>query len=95
MDVLVAYDVNTTDADGPRRLRRVHTVCKNYGQRVQFSLFECRVNEAQLERLEADLLAELDLDRDSLRIYTLPTSGRGLRAHGVDRYLDFDDPLIL
>ncbi len=46
MDVLVAYDVNTETKDGRRRLRRVAVVCKDFGQRVQYSVFECNVNEA-------------------------------------------------
>ena len=32
--------------------------CLNYGQRVQFSLFECTVGEAELVRLRHDLLRE-------------------------------------
>ena len=40
LDILVTYDVNTLSEDGQARLRRVATVCKNFGQRVQFSVFE-------------------------------------------------------
>ncbi len=96
LDVLVAYDVDTLSEDGQRRLRRVAQICKNYGQRVQLSLFECRVSLAQLEELEAKLLKIMDLEKDSLRIYLL-YGGRkkSLRAHGKDRYTDFDGPLIL
>jgi len=71
-------------------------VCKNFGQRVQMSVFECRVTRAQLEDLEAKLLKIIEPDKDSLRIYTLP-GGRQkcLRVHGQDRYTDFDDPLVV
>ena len=41
MLVLISYDVNTEDAAGKRRLRRVARQCVNYGQRVQNSVFEC------------------------------------------------------
>lgn len=46
LDILVTYDVNVTSADGQARLARVAKVCKNFGQRVQMSVFECRVTRA-------------------------------------------------
>lgn len=96
MDVLVAYDVNTETKDGQRRLRRVARVCTGFGQRVQKSLFECRVTQAQLEELEARLSKIIDAKRDSLRLYILPGGrDRVVRVYGVDRYIDFEDPLIV
>jgi len=53
MDILVTYDVNTETRAGQRRLRKVATTCKNYGQRVQLSVFECRVTQAQYEALRS------------------------------------------
>jgi CRISPR-associated protein Cas2 len=47
MLVLVTYDVSIVADDGQRRLRRVAKACKDYGQRVQFSVFECEVDPAQ------------------------------------------------
>jgi CRISPR-associated protein Cas2 len=96
LDILVCYDVDTLDREGQARLRRVAQICKNFGQRVQFSVFECRVTQAQLEALEAKLLKAIDSDKDSLRIYTLH-GGREkcLRVHGLDRYRDFDEPLVI
>ncbi len=46
MMVVVSYDVSTSEPEGQARLRRVAKVCKNYGQRVQFSVFECSVDPA-------------------------------------------------
>lgn len=96
LDILICYDVDTLSKDGQARLRRVAQVCKNFGQRVQFSVFECRVNRAQLETLEAKLLKVIDPDKDSLRIYIL-RGGREkcLRVYGLDRYRDFDEPLVI
>lgn len=96
LDILVTYDVNTVSEEGKARLARVAKVCKNYGQRVQMSVFECRVTKAQLEEMEAKLLKVIEPDKDSLRIYTL-VGGRDkcLRTHGQDRYQDFDDPLVV
>lgn len=96
LDILVTYDVNVTSEDGQSRLVRVAKVCKNFGQRVQMSVFECRVTRAQLEDMEAKLLKVMKPDKDSLRIYTL-MGGRDkcLRVHGLDKYQDFDDPLVI
>ncbi|WP_251263100.1 CRISPR-associated endonuclease Cas2, partial [Enterobacter hormaechei] len=69
MDILVTYDVETQEKSGQRRLRKVATICQNYGQRVQKSVFECRVTQSQLEDMEHQLLKVIDKERDSLRIY--------------------------
>jgi CRISPR-associated protein Cas2 len=95
MEVLVTYDVNTESKAGRRRLRKVATVCKDFGQRVQYSVFECRVNEAQLESLRSRLLKIIDKDEDSLRIYRLhPPRDKNIETYGQDSYVSYDDPLI-
>lgn len=84
---LFTYDVNTETSAGRRRLRKVATVCKNYGQRVQLSIFECRVNEAQYEALRAQLVGIIDSKIDNLRLYKLPASReQHLECFGVDKY---------
>ncbi|WP_460193638.1 CRISPR-associated endonuclease Cas2 [Thermosynechococcus sp. FA-CM-4201] len=96
MDILVSYDVNTETKAGRKRLRRVATICKNYGQRVQLSVFECRVNEAQYETLRAQLLKVISKETDSLRFYRLMSPReKYVEAFGLDHYVDFDEPLIL
>ncbi|MFQ5569371.1 MAG: CRISPR-associated endonuclease Cas2 [Rhodothermales bacterium] len=95
-DLLVAYDVNTATKAGERRLRRVAKICEGFGQRVQYSIFECRVSEAQLEEMEHRLLEAMNKDKDSIRIYRFRGGRDGiLRVYGQDRYQDFDDPLII
>lgn len=71
MLVLITYDVNTEDADGRGRLRRVAKRCENYGQRVQNSVFECLLDEAQFCLLKNELEKLIDPQRDSLRFYNL------------------------
>ena len=71
MLLLVTYDVDTTDAHGRKRLRKVAKTCVNYGQRVQNSVFECNVNAAQSVELKAKLLELIDDTKDSLRFYNL------------------------
>jgi CRISPR-associated protein Cas2 len=96
MDILVTYDVNTLTKPGRARLRRVAKICEGHGQRVQFSVFECTVNEVQMETLRVRLRKAIQEDEDNLRIYLL----RGRRedvveAYGKDSYVDFQQPLII
>ena len=71
MLVLVTYDVKTDSEGGARRLRRIAKICKNYGQRVQYSVFECLVDPAQWVLFRKELIAEMDQNQDSLRFYFL------------------------
>jgi CRISPR-associated protein Cas2 len=96
MNLLITYDVSTVSPEGPRRLRRVAQVCLDFGQRVQLSVFECSVSETDLARLRQRLLAEIDLDQDSLRIYHLHGLLKDVvETHGVNRAIDFDGPLVI
>jgi CRISPR-associated protein Cas2 len=96
MLVIVCYDVNTETKAGRRRLRRVAKVCEGTGQRVQKSVFECRVDLMQLEDLERRLLAEIDASEDNLRLYRLAENrGCEVREHGRFRATDFEEPLVL
>lgn len=96
MLVIVCYDVNTETKEGRRRLRRVAKVCEGTGQRVQKSVFECKVDLMQLEELERRLLAEIDIAEDCLRLYRLPdTRGCEVREHGKFKAADFDGPLVI
>lgn len=95
VDILVAYDVDTTTKAGEARLRKVAKICKRFGQRVQFSVFECRVTQAQYEELVDRLRQTMKEETDSLRIYRLPADRESaVTTYGVDQYTDFDDPLI-
>ncbi len=71
MMVLVTYDVNTEDAEGKRRLRKVAKQCVNFGQRVQNSVFECLVDPVQFADLRKRLEGIIDTKADSLRFYFL------------------------
>ena len=71
MMVLITYDVNTEDAAGKRRLKKIAKQCTNYGQRVQNSVFECLVDASQCKQLQYNLLEIMNKDRDSLRFYYL------------------------
>jgi CRISPR-associated protein Cas2 len=94
--VLVSYDVETVSPGGARRLRRIARACQDYGQRVQFSVFECELAPDQWVVLRARLIGEMDLARDSLRFYFLGAGGRRRLEHvGAKAAVNFDDPLIV
>lgn len=96
MLVLVSYDVKTSDPGGERRLRRVAKVCENYGQRVQFSVFECIVDPAQWTMLKEKLISEIDESVDSLRFYFLGANWRNRVEHiGAKESIDQEGPLII
>lgn len=79
--VLITYDIDTTDAAGRKRLRRIAKACVNYGQRVQASVFESDVDAATLVTLKAALLEIADPAKDSLRIYHLGSKWQGKVEH--------------
>ena len=69
--VLITYDVETVNLAGARRLRRVAKECQNYGQRVQNSVFECVLTEAQFALLRNMITSIIDEEKDSVRFYFL------------------------
>ena len=96
MLIIVAYDVSTESKDGRRRLRRVAKVCESIGQRVQNSVFECRVNQMQYEQLERDLLAEIHEKEDCLRLYRLTEPVElHIKEHGHFKAINFESPLVI
>lgn len=95
MMVLVSYDVSTTTAAGRKRLRHVAKACQDFGQRVQFSVFECIVDPEQWTRFRARLLRSADLNEDSLRFYFLGANYRKrVEHHGAKPATDLEGPLI-
>jgi CRISPR-associated protein Cas2 len=93
--VLVSYDVSIEEK-GAKRLRRVAKACQNYGQRVQYSVFECVVDPAQWTVLRQNLIDEINPEIDSLRFYFLGSNWKRRVEHvGAKKSIDFDEPLIL
>ncbi|MFN0167517.1 MAG: CRISPR-associated endonuclease Cas2 [Bryobacteraceae bacterium] len=96
MLVVVAYDVNTETKEGRRRLRRVAQACKDFGQRVQKSVFECVLRESDWVVLRSRLLREFSAGKDSLRFYFLDESAKKhIEHHGVGQPIDLEAPLIV
>ena len=85
MLVLITYDVNTETAAGRARLRKVAKQCVNYGTRVQNSVFECILDNAQL----------IDEQTDSLRFYNLGNKHTTKVNHvGMNKGINVEEPLI-
>jgi CRISPR-associated protein Cas2 len=90
-----SYDVNTGDGAGKTRLRRIARQCESWGQRVQFSVFECLVDPAQWAALRAELVKIMDEGKDSLRFYYLGANWKKRVEHvGAKPALDQEGPLI-
>jgi CRISPR-associated protein Cas2 len=96
MLVLVSYDVSQKDKKGQRRLRKVAKICQDFGQRVQYSVFECLVDPAQWTALRQRLIDAIDAQSDSLRFYFLGSNWRRRVEHvGAKKTVDQEGPLIV
>lgn len=63
---VVSYDI-TND----KRRRKVVKVLEGYGRRVQFSVFECDLDDVKTSQMELRLLKEIDAQEDDIRFYPL------------------------
>ena len=96
MLTLITYDVCTADAAGRKRLSKVAKICVNYGQRVQNSVFECELDNAQLIVVRDKLRKAMDEKQDSLRIYNLGNRyASRIEHYGVKNTYDPEDAMIL
>lgn len=96
MLVLVTYDVRTSEPGGAARLRGVAKACRDFGQRVQYSVFEIEVDPAQWALLKARLESIIDPERDSLRYYHLGANWRRRIEHvGAKPSTDLGGTLIV
>jgi CRISPR-associated protein Cas2 len=87
---LVCYDISND-----RRLRRVFKTCRNYGDHLQYSVFECDLNETEMVNLERELGDIINHIEDQVLFVALgPAQSRGerdIRALGLP-YVKIDAP---
>jgi CRISPR-associated protein Cas2 len=96
MFVLITYDINTTTKEGRKRLRTVAKICQNYGQRVQNSVFECKVDEGQFRLIKHQLHETISHEKDSLRFYRLGKNyKKTVEQIGNNEVYNIEEPLIL
>lgn len=96
MFILITYDVNITSPHGAKRLRNVARACLNYGKRVQNSVFECILTEAQYVVLKNEIESIIDFEHDSVRFYILGKNWkRKVETVGQNMGIDFTGELII
>lgn len=96
MHLLVTYDVSTETKAGRKRLKAVAQGCKNYGQRVQKSVFECSVDDIEKERMIQILTKIIDKQEDSLRVYRLMEPVKEhVQVFGWEKTVDYQDTLVV
>lgn len=90
---IVSYDI----AD-PKRLRRAFKACTNFGNHLQFSVFECDLSPGELVDMETELNGIIKHDEDQVLFIGLgPAEGRGDRvisALGLP-YVKLDAPCFV
>lgn len=96
MYILITYDVDTISETGQKRLRQVAKACQDYGQRVQNSVFECEVSEAQFTLLKNKIESIIDEKLDSIRFYFLRRNDqRRVSALGKVTSYDVNEAIII
>ncbi len=96
MLVLITYDVNTENAAGKARLRKVAKQCVNYGRRVQNSVFECVMDYGKCQEVKNILEKLIDKEKDSLRFYYLGNNYKSKIEHvGAKESFDVEGTLII
>lgn len=96
MFVLITYDVNITYESGAKRLRKVAKACVDYGKRVQNSVFECVLTDAQFLMLKNRLKNIIDSKQDSVRFYMLGKNWKkNIETIGKDNGVDVTGDLII
>jgi CRISPR-associated protein Cas2 len=79
MLTLVGYDICN-----PRRLQRVARVCEDFGVRVQYSIFECHLDEQKFERFWDCLTNEIEPSEDRIVAYQIDAkSAKKTRTAGT------------
>lgn len=96
MYILITYDVDTISTTGQKRLRQVAKACQDYGQRVQNSVFECEVTEAQFVSLKDRISGIMNMELDSIRFYFLSSKSHGrVMMLGKKTSYDVSDAIII
>lgn len=96
MMIVITYDVDFTNPNGVKRLRKVAKLCEQYGVRVQNSVFEIIMDSSQLVSFKTKLSEIIDKKTDSVRFYQLGNKWNGkIDVLGVKKGFTQDQPIIL
>jgi CRISPR-associated protein Cas2 len=66
MFVVVSYDIVDD-----RKRNKIAEILKDYGKRVQYSVFECNLDKKYINKIIEELMPFIDEEVDSLKIYYL------------------------
>jgi len=66
MFVVVSYDIVDN-----RKRNKIAEILKDYGKRVQYSVFECNLDKKYINKIIEELMPFIDEEVDSLKIYYL------------------------
>jgi len=64
------FRVISYDTPDDRRRNQIARTLKNFGERVQFSVFECLLDQKEFEDLMANLSKIILAQEDSIRVYS-------------------------
>jgi len=88
---IITYDIVVD-----KTRNKVAKVLEDYGHRVQYSVFELDYDRKQLERVIKYLLAKIDVDKDSIRIYTLcKDCAMKVETLGIDKGAFLDEVMVI
>lgn len=85
---LVCYDIRH-----PKRLRRVHKICKGFGEPWQFSIFFCALKPIDRVRIQSELEEVMNLSEDQILIIDLGQNEDAARQAAVAIGQAMDEPL--
>lgn len=90
------YYVVSYDIQDDKRRAKVSKALKNFGERIQYSVFECVLNKRQFLRLKDQLERLIDSETDSVIFYLLCHSClKHLERYGqIRKSLDKEDYIV-
>ena len=92
----MTYDIADTEKSGASRLKRIAEVCVRYGQRIQFSVFECRLSPTRFAKMIAEIEDVIDDQTDSVLIYQFPGNIDNSKTRlGISQARELGDPWIV
>ncbi len=91
MLTIIAYDIK----DDKRRNRVARTM-KDYGTRVQYSVFECNLEDKIFDKMKDRLSSVIDMEEDNIRIYKLCNACKGsIYVFGSGKVTEDEDVYIV
>jgi CRISPR-associated protein Cas2 len=86
MFYMVSYDITANDSR-----RRVQKILEGFGERVQYSVFECAISESQYKRLTEKIASTIDKESDSVRYYRMCNGCRkNIEFYGAGQIMEDD-----